>query len=270
MRRLVNRLVIPSVGHRTKYVHTNQIPAPTNTHLTKIVPACKQFTITWEPTTPNTISLILLRGPSSNVVPISTIVTGITNSGSYAWIPVITLQADTTRYGIQLIHDVTGQYQYSTQFGIGEGSNCDGVATPSSSANSSSTPSSTPSNKPQDQSRPRSKLKPGIAAAIGISVTVGITIFAIAVFMAYKCGRRRDTTAAQKGDAVVSLNTDLDTKVEYLKPELHAQSVGELHGQHVMHELHGGSVVINELASPVAELCDERVRRELDAGEGGK
>jgi hypothetical protein len=79
--------------------------------------------------------------------------------------------------------------------------------------------------------------------------------------MAYRLGRRRDT--AHQGDDVAA---DTDTKVEYLKSELHAQSVGELHGQHVMHELHGGSAVILELASPVAELHDGAMGKEEDSG----
>ncbi|KAF2711907.1 hypothetical protein K504DRAFT_489684 [Pleomassaria siparia CBS 279.74] len=93
----------------------NPITAP----LIEIVPACKEFTIQWTPTTPNTVSLLLLRGPSSNVVPIGApLAEGIANSGSFKWTPSSDLEADTTHYGLQLIDDVTGQYQYSTQFGI--------------------------------------------------------------------------------------------------------------------------------------------------------
>lgn len=102
----------------------NPITAP----LTQIVPACKEFTITWQPTTPNPVSLVLLRGPAENIKPLSTIVTGITNSGSYKWTPSSGLEADTTHYGLQLIDDVTGQYQYSNQFGISKGAECNGVA----------------------------------------------------------------------------------------------------------------------------------------------
>jgi hypothetical protein len=93
----------------------------------QIVPACKPFTISWQPTTSNSVSLILLRGPSTNVVPLSTIVTGIVNSGSFVWSPSSSLEADTTHYGLQLIDDVTGQFQYSTQFGISKGAECNGV-----------------------------------------------------------------------------------------------------------------------------------------------
>lgn len=102
----------------------NPITAP----LTQIVPACKEFTITWQPTTPNPVSLILLRGPAENIKPLSTIVTGISNSGSFKWTPSSGLEADVTHYGIQLIDDVTGQFQYSNQFGISKGAECNGVA----------------------------------------------------------------------------------------------------------------------------------------------
>jgi hypothetical protein len=77
--------------------------------------AGESFTITWEPTTTNTVSLLLLKGPSSNVVPVGgPIAQGIANSGSFTWTvpaefgPGLT---ETTGYGIQLIDDVTGQYQ---------------------------------------------------------------------------------------------------------------------------------------------------------------
>jgi hypothetical protein len=102
------------------------------------VPACKAFTITWQPTTPNSVSLILLRGPATNVVPLGApIVTGIANSGSFVWTPSASLEADTTHYGLQLIDDITGQYQYSTQFGISKGADCNLVVSSTASASSS-------------------------------------------------------------------------------------------------------------------------------------
>jgi hypothetical protein len=94
----------------------------------QIVPACQAFTITWQPTTPNSVSLVLLRGPAENIKPLSTIVTGISNSGSFVWTPSSGLEADVTHYGLQIIDDVTGQFQYSNQFGISKGANCNGVA----------------------------------------------------------------------------------------------------------------------------------------------
>lgn len=64
------------------------------------------------------MSLVLLRGPSENVKPLVTIVEGIDNSGSYMWTPSTDLEPDVTHYGLQLIQDDTGYFQYSTQFGI--------------------------------------------------------------------------------------------------------------------------------------------------------
>jgi hypothetical protein len=93
----------------------NPISAP----LTEIVPACKPYTIKWNPTTPNKISIRLLRGPAENVVPLGApLVEGIDNKGSFVWTPAADLEADTTHYGLQIIDDVNGQYQYSNQFGI--------------------------------------------------------------------------------------------------------------------------------------------------------
>jgi hypothetical protein len=122
----------------------NAITRPLN----EVVPACKQFTITWQPTTPNTVSVLLLKGPSNNVVKFGpALAEGIANSGSLAWTPagdLPTTDGSPTGYGIQIIDDVTGQYQYSTQFGIAKGENC-GVVSSSGYATSSGYPTATPS-----------------------------------------------------------------------------------------------------------------------------
>jgi hypothetical protein len=120
---------------------------PITRPLNEVVPTCEQFTITWQPTTPNTVSVLLLKGPSTNVVKFGpSLAEGIANSGSLAWTPASTLEATNgpNGYGIQIIDDVTGQYQYSTQFGISAG-NCE-VVVSSSVIPSSSAPvaSSTP------------------------------------------------------------------------------------------------------------------------------
>lgn len=52
------------------------------------------------------------------MLPISCIVDGAPNSGKFVWTPPTTLEPDVTHYGLQIIVDGTGQYQYSTQFGI--------------------------------------------------------------------------------------------------------------------------------------------------------
>lgn len=43
-------------------------------------------TITWDPTTPGTVSLVLRRGPSENLVDVDTIVTDTENDGQYEWV----------------------------------------------------------------------------------------------------------------------------------------------------------------------------------------
>ncbi|KAJ4347497.1 hypothetical protein N0V95_005371 [Ascochyta clinopodiicola] len=129
---------------------------PITRPLNEVVPACKAFTITWQPTTTNTVSLLLLRGPSTNVVPIQTLAEGINNSGSFTWTPASTLEADVTHYGLQLIDDVNGQYQYSTQFGISK-DDCSVVVSSSSVAPASSSApaaSSTPAGYPVASSTP--------------------------------------------------------------------------------------------------------------------
>jgi hypothetical protein len=78
----------------------------------QIVPAGKPYTITWTPSTTGPVTILLLRGPSTNVVPIGApIASGIDNTGTFEWTPPTTLEADTTHYGIQLIVDATGQFQ---------------------------------------------------------------------------------------------------------------------------------------------------------------
>ncbi|KAF9895100.1 hypothetical protein FE257_000002 [Aspergillus nanangensis] len=86
--------------------------------LGELVAAGEPYTITWTPTTKGPISLVLLRGPSENVRPIDTLADAIPNSGSFSWTPSASLKPDTTHYGLLLVVEGTGQYQYSTQFGI--------------------------------------------------------------------------------------------------------------------------------------------------------
>lgn len=83
-----------------------------------VVTAGQPYTIQWEPTTQGPISLVLLRGPASNVKPIVTLAEGIANSGHFNWTPDTTLEPDTTHYGLLLVVEGSGQYQYSTQFGV--------------------------------------------------------------------------------------------------------------------------------------------------------
>lgn len=61
---------------------------------------------------------MLLRGPAINVIPIDCLGDNIPNTGKFSWTPATTLEPDVTGYGLQIIVTGTGQFQYSTQFGI--------------------------------------------------------------------------------------------------------------------------------------------------------
>lgn len=93
----------------------NPIGAP---GLNQQVPVGTPFTITWTPTTPGNVALVLLRGPSTNVLPIACITESIPNTGKFVWTPPSSLEPDVTHYGLQIIQDGTGDFQYSTQFGV--------------------------------------------------------------------------------------------------------------------------------------------------------
>ncbi|KAK0665004.1 Clock-controlled protein 6 [Lasiodiplodia hormozganensis] len=104
-----------------------------------IVPAGERYDIKWDADTPyagGTVTLILLKGPSTNAVPIQTIVAGTENDGSYEWYPSTDLEDSNgdTGYGIKLVIDANGAYQYTTQFGI---SNTKKAETSSAAASSS-------------------------------------------------------------------------------------------------------------------------------------
>jgi hypothetical protein len=105
------------------------------------VPVGEPYTITWDPTTKGPVSLVLLRGPSTNVVPLVTIAENIPNNGKYVWTPSTDLEPDVTHYGLLLVDDPTGQYQYSTQFGISNSKK--EVSTSSSSAVATTSSSTT-------------------------------------------------------------------------------------------------------------------------------
>lgn len=82
------------------------------------VEAGKPYTIEWKADTPGPISIVLLRGPSKNVKPIDTLADKIDNKGTFEWTPSKDLEPDTTHYGLMIVVEKTGQYQYSTQFGV--------------------------------------------------------------------------------------------------------------------------------------------------------
>lgn len=106
--------------------------------LNEQVPEGAPFEIKWQPTLGKRVSLVLLRGPSSNVVPLETIVENIPNSGSYMWTPSTSLTPDVTHYGMLLVVEGTGAYQWSTQFGLSKA-----VGSSASSSSSASAPAPT-------------------------------------------------------------------------------------------------------------------------------
>jgi len=132
---LVSAVVTP-VGEPTG----NPIAKP---GLGEIVPAGVPYAITWNPTTTGPVTILLLRGPSTNVVPIATLVEGLDNTGTFSWTPSLDLEDDVTHYGLQLIVEATGQFQYSTQFGISNpgksGSSASGSATGSATPTANAT-----------------------------------------------------------------------------------------------------------------------------------
>lgn len=128
----------------TKSLTIRQGNAFSQPGLGSVVPVGKPFTITWNPTTPGTVTLVLLKGPAQNLAVVGPIVEQIPNSGSYDWTPSADLAPGQTGYGIQLIVDSTGQYQYTTQFGISNTgyTGSDSSSSVSSSSYSQSTSSS--------------------------------------------------------------------------------------------------------------------------------
>jgi len=84
------------------------------------VPVGKPYTITWTPNhcLDSTVTLLFLKGPSNNIIPQYPIVEKTGNSGSYVWTPDASLPDSNEGYGIQLVCDSNGDYQWSTQFGF--------------------------------------------------------------------------------------------------------------------------------------------------------
>ena len=71
-----------------------------------------------QPTSEGPISLIFLQGPATNVVPIGTIVESAANTGTFVWTPSTDLAAASEGYAIKIVDLATGNFQYTTQFGI--------------------------------------------------------------------------------------------------------------------------------------------------------
>ncbi|KAI4287746.1 MAG: hypothetical protein L6R35_002995 [Caloplaca aegaea] len=114
---------------------------PISRPLVEIIVAGTPFTIEWRSTTTGTVNIELLRGPPTNVVPIDCLIENLSNTGRFVWTPSPSLEADVSRYGLRIVDTATGQYQYSTQFGISN----DAVHPPSSSSTSSASASASAS-----------------------------------------------------------------------------------------------------------------------------
>ncbi|KAH8700383.1 Ser-Thr-rich glycosyl-phosphatidyl-inositol-anchored membrane family-domain-containing protein [Talaromyces proteolyticus] len=95
----------------------NPFSAPDTTHPATLG---ESYEITWQPTTPGPVALVLCQGPSTNCVPTLTIASQIPNSGKFSWTPEgLTPSASSAGgYGIMLIDYSDKTYQYTTQFGI--------------------------------------------------------------------------------------------------------------------------------------------------------
>ncbi|KAG9781338.1 hypothetical protein ABEF93_005729 [Exophiala dermatitidis] len=116
--------------------------------LSQSVTQGKEFKVTWDPeshpTEGVTVSLVLCHGPSSNCVPQDTaIASGIPAAQkSFDWSVPCSLAPGTqntdTGYGMLIIVDGTGEFQYSTQFSCLENKAC---ASSSSTSSSNSTTS---------------------------------------------------------------------------------------------------------------------------------
>lgn len=144
--------------------------------LNTIVPVGQSFTITWEPTTEGTVSLVLLKGPAENLIPVYAIAEKIENSGSYTWDPKTTLEASegAKGYGIQLIDDKTGQYQYTTQFGISNDHK--EAAAPSSYAAAPSSYAAAPSAYASSAAEPAVESSSSVAPVLSTSAPVAAPV----------------------------------------------------------------------------------------------
>lgn len=107
-----------ALAYTTPTTFNSSIDAIFTPTLGAVLPVGKAFNITWKPDTAGTVTLVLLRGPASNILPLYSIAEAIKNTGTFEWTPKDDLEPDTTHYGLQLIEDSNGEFQYSDQFGI--------------------------------------------------------------------------------------------------------------------------------------------------------
>lgn len=115
----------------------------------------QDYTVTWTPNQPAdgvTVSLVLCNGPGSNCALQNTAIAENipAGSGKFKWSVPCSLPAGvaqtSTGYGMLIIVDGTGEFQYSTQFSVNAGSSCSSSS--SSASSSASASSSSASGKP--------------------------------------------------------------------------------------------------------------------------
>jgi len=118
-------------------VPTTQVPSGLSIlrpGLHEKVPVGKPYTITWDRSECGPVTILFLKGPATNVIPVGTVVAGTPNVGSYeGWVPAADLPDSTEGYALQIICDKDGTYQWSTQFGfsnLGVTSDKTGTTTP--------------------------------------------------------------------------------------------------------------------------------------------
>ncbi|KAL7274390.1 hypothetical protein RUND412_002702 [Rhizina undulata] len=129
----------------------------------------KAVEITWKPTTQGTISLVLLKGPPSNLWEVGPIVSNIKNTGSYTWWIDNSLQdsgamQEGYKYGLKIIDDPSGTFEYSPPFNIAVKDSQYGKPPPMPSstpaAAHSNTPTKTPSTDSESSNASPSKTSP--------------------------------------------------------------------------------------------------------------
>jgi len=85
------------------------------------VKAGSPVTITWScgaSYTGTALRLVLLRGPSTNIIDCHEIAASVPNTGSYTWNVPEDLEGDVTHYGIRIEDVDTKEFQWSSQFGV--------------------------------------------------------------------------------------------------------------------------------------------------------
>jgi hypothetical protein len=128
----------------TQLVGTNPVLTPNNNGAAEPVIG-QVYSVTWDGTgLSSVVDLALCQGPSTACNIVENIALGIPNNNAYSWTVDCSLAATASNagYGILLIDDSTGQYQYSTQFGLQ--ADTSGACSGTSPSGSSSAPSGSP------------------------------------------------------------------------------------------------------------------------------